>query len=340
MEDAGREELQKYMDELQPAINAALNALAKERPAEPLKALAKLLDPEPAAPPPLRRPSSALPSAVRPLYEPLGPLRELMGHTGLELVERMHAEEVVHELLKAGALTEAAPPKPAALSARERWQHALKPALAQFKSHENAWSTHGIHKRPTELCKRWDYDAGRDSWSCSETLMKMEGEPFAKGAMRECYRMKKMSQINAHFFFAMAWEVSATCCSPSRSHSPRPSCDATASTTARRLPRPNGRVPRPMPTLLLPVAQDCNNYVAKRYMKADTLDKVYFNDIKMQMVSKRYARLYNAQGPPKGVDFLQASVPSSATNVSIPPFRRRWPRLIAAACSLGRRRPS
>ena len=50
----------------------------------------------------------------------------------------------------------------------------------------------------------------------------------------------------------------------------------------------------------------CNNYVAKRYLAADTPGAVYFDDIKMQMISKRYARLYNSLAPPKGVDFLQA----------------------------------
>jgi elongation factor 2 kinase len=55
--------------------------------------------------------------------------------------------------------------------------------------------------------------------------------------------------------------------------------------------------------------ESCNNYVAKRYMKEGGVEKdVYYDDIKMQMVSKRYARLYNCLAPPKGVDFLQAFV--------------------------------
>ena len=78
-----------------------------------------------------------------------------------------------------------------------------------------------VHKRPTELCVRWDYNAETDGWESSETLIKMEDVSFAHGAMRECYRMKKMSQVNAHFFYKMKWE-------------------------------------------------DCNNYVAKRYIAADT----------------------------------------------------------------------
>jgi len=48
--------------------------------------------------------------------------------------------------------------------------------------------------------------------------------------------------------------------------------------------------------------------VAKRYIRADASRDIYFDDIKMQMVSKRYAKLYNVKEPPKGVDFLMAFV--------------------------------
>lgn len=261
------------MDVLQPALNAALNTMARERPDRPLEALATLLCPD------VMRASAQKKSAAafvsEPLYKVAPELRVLMGQTGRERCMGMRAEEILHELIRSGVVSqikeedEAPPPGvasanlsadvPSTNRARALWQRALKPALQRFHSHDNAWARFEIHKRPTELCRRWDYDAGRDAWECSETLIKMEGDSFAKGAMRECYRMKKMSQVNAHFFFHMAWE-------------------------------------------------DCNNYVAKRYMKPDTPASVYFDDIKMQMVSKRYARLYNGLGPPKGVDFLQAFV--------------------------------
>ena len=54
----------------------------------------------------------------------------------------------------------------------------------------------------------------------------------------------------------------------------------------------------------------CHNYVAKKYIKADTPKEVYFSDIAMQMTAKMYARKYNTQvpPPPKRVDFLQAFV--------------------------------
>ena len=146
-----------------------------------------------------------------------------------------------------------------------RWQRALRPALAFRKSQgRDSWSKYEIHHRPTELAIRWDYTirddtTGKGVWESSETLIKMEGTSFAKGAMRECYRMKKMSQVSAAFFYKANW-------------------------------------------------QECNNYVAKRYLVEGTERETYFSDIEMQMVSKRFARKYNALKPPKKVDFLQAFV--------------------------------
>ena len=83
----------------------------------------------------------------------------------------------------------------------------LRPALAFRKSQgRDSWSKYEIHHRPTELAIRWDYTirddtTGKGVWESSETLIKMEGTSFAKGAMRACYRMKKMSQVSAAFFY-------------------------------------------------------------------------------------------------------------------------------------------
>ena len=116
--------------------------------------------------------------------------------------------------------------------AKNRWQKMLKPAILAGQSTQDPWREFEIHKRRTELCVRHDYDAKHDAWHTSETLIKMEDAPFANGAMRECFRMKKMSQMNAHFFYNMDWS-------------------------------------------------SCHNYVAKKYIKADTPKEVYFSDIAM-----------------------------------------------------------
>jgi hypothetical protein len=81
-------------------------------------------------------------------------------------------------------------------------------ALAKAASEQpivDPWDVHLLWERPTELCVRYDYNARTRAWSRSETLVKMGAAPFGKGAMRECYRMKKMSQFNPVFFYRMDW---------------------------------------------------------------------------------------------------------------------------------------
>jgi len=113
----------------------------------------------------------------------------------------MAGRDLLALLLDAGHLQLAS----ARRGARARWQAALKPAIALGAAVTDPWLEHNVHKQPTELAVRWDYDAATDAWTSSETLIKMERTPFAKGAMRECLRMKKMSQVSGSFFFSMNW---------------------------------------------------------------------------------------------------------------------------------------
>ena len=172
----------------------------------------------------------------------------------------------------------------------------LKPAILAGKSTQDPWREFEVHKRKTELCVRHDYDAKHDKWHTSETLVKMEDAPFAHGAMRECYRMKKMSQARH------------SCGRPScgRNSGPRNSC------AIRQRARPFHPIPPQMNAHFFYNMDwsSCHNYVAKKYIKADTPKEVYFSDIAMQMTAKMYARKYNTQAPPppKRVDFLQAFV--------------------------------
>ena len=146
-----------------------------------------------------------------------------------------------------------------------RWQRARpRSPSANRKAAIRGQNTRSTTGRPSwrsggTTTIRLTTTTGKGVWESSETLIKMEGTSFAKGAMRECYRMKKMSQVSAAFFYKANW-------------------------------------------------QECNNYVAKRYLVEGTERETYFSDIEMQMVSKRFARKYNALKPPKKVDFLQAFV--------------------------------
>ena len=180
--------------------------------------------------------------------------------------------------------------------AKNRWQRMLKPAILAGKSTQDPWREFEVHKRKTELCVRHDYDAKHDKWHTSETLVKMEDAPFAHGAMRECYRMKKMSQARH----------SCGRHSCGRNSGPRNSC------AIRQRARPLDPIPPQMNAHFFYNMDwsSCHNYVAKKYIKADTPKEVYFSDIAMQMTAKMYARKYNTQAPPppKRVDFLQAFV--------------------------------
>ncbi len=68
----GRAELQSYMDKLLPELNAALNTIARDRPAQPLDALAKLLADAGAAavPAAAAAPVAATPRAAEPASAP------------------------------------------------------------------------------------------------------------------------------------------------------------------------------------------------------------------------------------------------------------------------------
>ena len=199
-ENEGKQELQRYMDPLVPPLNAALNTLAAQRPADPLRALVDHLGGS---------------DQQRWGHDTLlVPSAELCALLKLEKPCSMNASQLLTQLAHTGALTRgiiaaesakelAVVPSPNPLN---RWQRALKPAIQKFKSGKKPWDEFEIHKQRTELCRRFDYDTASDSWQESETLVKMEDISFARGAMRECFRMKKMSQVNAHFFYSMDWK--------------------------------------------------------------------------------------------------------------------------------------
>ena len=97
-------------------------------------------------------------------------------------------------------LTPAANPK-------QKWQLAFGKAVSFFEDTENdPWAAHDLPALHTELAVRHDYNATTRCWTNSETLVKIQGTPFAEGAMRECFRMKKMSQQpGSKLFYKQDW---------------------------------------------------------------------------------------------------------------------------------------
>lgn len=82
------------------------------------------------------------------------------------------------------------------------WQNALKKA----KSLPDPWEKFHIDDScPTEVAIRHRYNALKKNWVQDEVRVKMESLPFDQGAMRECYRLKKLSNFSKH----MNWKHAA-----------------------------------------------------------------------------------------------------------------------------------
>lgn len=89
---------------------------------------------------------------------------------------------------------------------RRRWLLGLEHVRTGAVLESDPWGDLAIHKLPTEYCRRFDYDPATQMWTVTETLLKVEAAPFAEGAMRECFRMKKMTQRIVSQFFQQDWE--------------------------------------------------------------------------------------------------------------------------------------
>ncbi|XP_070580625.1 LOW QUALITY PROTEIN: eukaryotic elongation factor 2 kinase-like [Ptychodera flava] len=62
-------------------------------------------------------------------------------------------------------------------------------------SYEDPWAKYNLDALETETAIRHRYNAVKKSWVCDDVLIKIEPESFAAGAMRQCYRMKKLSNF-------------------------------------------------------------------------------------------------------------------------------------------------
>jgi len=86
--DGGRLELQQYMDQILPTLNEHLNTLAREKPADPLQALAKLLTGGAAA-----APAPAAPEALVPAFDEEADKKAKMEKERKKELEKIAQEE-------------------------------------------------------------------------------------------------------------------------------------------------------------------------------------------------------------------------------------------------------
>ncbi|XP_045078581.1 eukaryotic elongation factor 2 kinase-like isoform X2 [Coregonus clupeaformis] len=77
-------------------------------------------------------------------------------------------------------------------NARVAWNRALEKAKAM----PDPWAEFHLEEVETEPCIRYRYNAITAEWSQDTVHIKMSGQPFGRGAMRECFRTKKLSNFS------------------------------------------------------------------------------------------------------------------------------------------------
>ncbi|XP_055006004.1 eukaryotic elongation factor 2 kinase isoform X3 [Boleophthalmus pectinirostris] len=71
-----------------------------------------------------------------------------------------------------------------------------KQAIEKARARPDPWAEFHLEEKETEPCVRYRYNAVRGEWAHDEVHIKMASQPFGKGAMRECFRAKKLSNFS------------------------------------------------------------------------------------------------------------------------------------------------
>ncbi|KAM9463135.1 eukaryotic elongation factor 2 kinase isoform 3-T3 [Clarias gariepinus] len=77
-------------------------------------------------------------------------------------------------------------------SYKAAWKHAIEKAKAM----PDPWAEFHLEEVETEPCIRYRYNAITGEWVQDQVFIKMSAQPFGKGAMRECFRTKKLSNFS------------------------------------------------------------------------------------------------------------------------------------------------
>lgn len=84
---------------------------------------------------------------------------------------------------------------------RLHWKEAAKKALRL----SDPWAQFHLEELETEVVCRYRFNAIRQTWVTDEVLVKIAKEPFSHGAMRSCFRLKKLST----FCHRQNWKTAA-----------------------------------------------------------------------------------------------------------------------------------
>ncbi|XP_048408179.2 eukaryotic elongation factor 2 kinase isoform X2 [Stegostoma tigrinum] len=85
-------------------------------------------------------------------------------------------------------------PGKSAFNVKAAWKHAFEKA----KHIPDPWAEFHLEEIETESATRYRYNAISGKWVEDKVFMKMAKQPFGRGAMRECYRTKKLSNFTRH----------------------------------------------------------------------------------------------------------------------------------------------
>ncbi|XP_033737069.1 eukaryotic elongation factor 2 kinase-like isoform X1 [Pecten maximus] len=80
--------------------------------------------------------------------------------------------------------------------ARAKFNWAL--AIRKAKLLNDPWKAFHIEDIDSEICIRHRYNPHKKTWLTDEVKVKIESKSFNRGAMRKCYRLKKLSQFLKH----------------------------------------------------------------------------------------------------------------------------------------------
>ncbi|XP_077062237.1 eukaryotic elongation factor 2 kinase isoform X4 [Siphateles boraxobius] len=77
-------------------------------------------------------------------------------------------------------------------SYKATWKHAIEKAKAM----PDPWAEFHLEEIETERCTRYRYNAITGEWAKDDIFIKISSQPFGRGAMRECFRSKKLSNFS------------------------------------------------------------------------------------------------------------------------------------------------
>ncbi|XDV44920.1 hypothetical protein PO909_013132 [Leuciscus waleckii] len=75
---------------------------------------------------------------------------------------------------------------------RATWKHAIEKAKAM----PDPWAEFHLEEIETDRCTRYRYNAVTGEWAKDDIFIKISSQPFGRGAMRECFRSKKLSNFS------------------------------------------------------------------------------------------------------------------------------------------------